>query len=115
MKRFSWRICTKCYPGDVIQGMIICHLRGFQRNKTCTWVTRAKILDDYEVLLVPATGISKPGNAGEYPGNWQQDSISTPEQYEYSSTSSANCKLALSTKLDDRVPVNLAVLLYDVL
>ena len=31
-----------------------------------------EILGKYEVLLVPVTGISKPGNTREYPGNWQQ-------------------------------------------
>ena len=32
----------------------------------------AQILGEYEVLLVPVTGISKPGNTREYPGNWQR-------------------------------------------
>ena len=60
--------------------MISCHARDCQRKLTGTWVpgypgTQGpgdQILGKYEVLLVPVTGISKPGNSREYPGNWQK-------------------------------------------
>ena len=44
--------------------------RDFERNITSTHVPGAQILGEFEVLLVPVTGISKPGNTSEYPGNW---------------------------------------------
>ena len=44
----------------------------FQRKVTGTRVPGAQLLGKYEVLLVPVTGISKPGNTREYPGNWQK-------------------------------------------
>ena len=52
--------------------MISCHARDFQGKLTGTWVPVAQKLVKYEVLLVPVTGISKPGNTREYPGNWQR-------------------------------------------
>ena len=65
LKRVSWRICTKYYPGHVIQEMISYHLRDFQGKSTGTPSTRVpapKILGEYEVLPVPVTGVRKPGN-----------------------------------------------------
>ena len=57
--------------------MIRCHPRSFQRKPTGTRVPGAQILGEYEVLLVPVTGISKPGNTHEYPGNWQKGNTSS--------------------------------------
>ena len=65
--------------------MISCHARDCQRKLTGTWVpgypgTQGpgdQILGKYEVLLVPVTGISKPGNTREYPGNWEKGNTST--------------------------------------
>ena len=48
----------------------------FQRKVTGTRVPGAQLLGKYEVLLVPVTGISKPGNTREYPGNWQKGNTS---------------------------------------
>ena len=61
--------------------MISCHARDFERNLTSTRVpvqyeysgTRvpgAQILGEYEVLLVPLMGISKPGNTRGHSGSW---------------------------------------------
>ena len=50
-----------------------CHARDFECNATGTRLNRvpgAQVLDDCEVLLVPVTGIGKPDNTREYPGNW---------------------------------------------
>ena len=55
----------------MIEG-ISCHTRDFQHKLTGTRVSRAQILGKYEVLLVPVTGISMPGNTRECPGNWQK-------------------------------------------
>ena len=41
-----------------------------------TRVPGTHILDEYEVLPVPVTGISKPGNTGEYPGKWRKGNTS---------------------------------------
>ena len=49
--------------------MIIFHPRGFRGKPTGTRVPGAPILGDYEVLIVPVTGISKPGNT-RYPGTY---------------------------------------------
>ena len=43
---------------------------GFPIILTGTRVPGAQILGKYEVLLVPVTSTSKPGNTREYPGNW---------------------------------------------
>ena len=48
-------------------GMISCHPRNFESEETGTRVPEAQIL---------VTGISKPGNPREYPGNWQKGNTS---------------------------------------
>ena len=52
--------------------MISCRAEDFQRKLTGTRVPGAQILGNYEVLLVPVTGISRTGNTREYPGNCQK-------------------------------------------
>ena len=53
---------------------IRCHPWSFQRKPTGT---RGPNTREYGVLLVLVTGISKPGNTREYPGNWQKGNTST--------------------------------------
>ena len=67
LKRASWRISYEILPGERDLGDDKLTCPGFQRKLTST---RAQILGEYEVLLVLVTGISKPGNTREYPGNW---------------------------------------------
>ena len=50
--------------------MVNFHARDVQRKLTSTRVPGAQTLGKYEMLLVPVTGISKPGNTRECPGNW---------------------------------------------
>jgi len=57
-------------------GMISCHPRNFESEETGTRLPEAQILGEYEVLLVPVTGISKAGNTREYPGHWQKGNTS---------------------------------------
>ena len=62
-------------PRDVIEELITHHQTGFQGKSTgkpCTRVPGARLLGEYEVLLAPVTGIDKPGNTREYPGNRQK-------------------------------------------
>ena len=40
--------------------------------KTAIQVAGAQILVEYDVLLSPVTGISRPGITREYSGNWQK-------------------------------------------
>ena len=56
--------------------MISCHARG---TSTRNRVTGAQVLGECELLLVSVTGISKPGNTREYPGNLQKGDTSTTE------------------------------------
>ena len=64
-----------------LEGMISRHARDFERNLTCTLGillnrvpgypgTRSQILGEYEALVVPVTGISKPGNTRECPAGY---------------------------------------------
>ena len=50
------------------------------RKPTGTRLNRVrgpKILGEYEAIPVPVTGICKPGNTREYPGNWQKGNTSS--------------------------------------
>ena len=74
-------MCTKHGPGDTIEGMISCHPRSFKRKPTGTRVPEAQILGEYELLLVPVTGIIKSGNTREYPSNWHKGSPSNEDTW----------------------------------
>ena len=67
----------------------------------------AQILGKHEVIPVPVTGISKPGNTREYPDNWQKGNTSHthPPQRYYVRISACVLTLKL-TEMEELSPSN---------
>ena len=63
---------------DVISGIISCHPRSFEGTPTGAQGPNTR--QEYKMLLVPVTGISKPGNSREYPGPWQKGRTPVAEE-----------------------------------